>query len=233
MCLMLSLITLGQDNNQNIANEFIVTAPTFVGGDVVISNINTYVAEQVDYPYNYIKQSAEGTVVVQFYVTTTGEVANFEVVNSVDPKVDEEVIRVIKTTKGMWVAGMNNGVAVPMKKEVSISFKFQDPNDMYPARSFFSIAEYHYIKGSKKLLVRKKVKRALNHFNEAVRYLPYDKSLLVMRGVCLYELGDYMGAYKDWDRVKELGGLSVRGSDLTMYMVKFLEQNNLLSYVTN
>ena len=40
-----------------------------------------------------------------------------------------------------------------------------------------------------------------------MKYLPYDKSLLYVRGICKYELGDKEGALKDWNRIVALGGM--------------------------
>ena len=232
MCLMLAFVTLGQEQNQNMVGEFVVTAPSFFNGDLSINSVDDYLVENIEFPYSYRKSGAEGTVVVQFCISPTGTLTKFEVVNSVDPKVDAEVIRVLKTTEGMWIAGLNNGVSVDMKKEVSIAFKFQNTDDWYSSRSSLSIAEFHYIKGSKQLILKKNAKRALKHFELGVKYLPYDKSVLIMRGVCRYELGDYQGAYKDWDRVKELGGIEITGSDLTLLMLNLLEYNKVMTYVT-
>lgn len=233
MCFVCAFITLGQEKNQNEVGEFVVTAPTFFNGELAINSIDAYLADNFEFPYSYNKYGAEGTVIVQFYVNPSGNLFNFEVINSVDPKVDAEVIRVLKSTNGMWMAGLNNGVPAAMKKEVSIALRFANTSSWYKDRGFLSIAEYHFIKGSKKLLIKKNAKRALTHFNQGVKYLPYDKSVLVMRGVCKYELGDYQGAYKDWDRVKELGGFDITGSDLTLFIMKLIEQKNLMCYVAN
>jgi hypothetical protein len=45
----------------------------------------------------------------------------------------------------------------------------------------------------------------VKNYSLALNYLPYDKSLLLMRGVCRYELGDKEGAKEDWNRMASLG----------------------------
>jgi hypothetical protein len=46
----------------------------------------------------------------------------------------------------------------------------------------------------------------MKFYTWGINYLPYDKSLLLMRGMCRYELGDNEGAKEDWNRMTNLGG---------------------------
>lgn len=50
-------------------------------------------------------------------------------------------------------------------------------------------------------------------------YVPNDKSLLAIRGICKYQLGDKAGACRDWNRIKTLVGM---GGDA--YLDNFCEQ---------
>jgi len=45
---------------------------------------------------------------------------------------------------------------------------------------------------------------SIKHFNAGIRYLPKDESLLMLRGICRYELGDENGALNDWERMRVL-----------------------------
>lgn len=142
----------------------------------------------------------EGTEVVQFVVNPSGELTDFKVINSVNPIYDEEVIRALLTTKGMWLPGLNNDQMVPMEKEVSIVFKLENTPD------FTSRAKWYYKKAGKMLYLKENPKMALKNFNQGILLLPKEKCLLMGRGLAKYELGDEAGACQDWNRIKSLGG---------------------------
>jgi tetratricopeptide (TPR) repeat protein len=90
-----------------------------------------------------------------------------------------------------------------MKKEISVAFKWMEFKDFF-AKDFRHLAKIHYEKGNRKLLVKKDPQKALKHFDNGIRYLPSDESLLLMRGICRYQLGDEEGARRDWDRMATL-----------------------------
>ena len=49
-------------------------------------------------------------------------------------------------------------------------------------------------------------KKALKYFDKGITLLPKEKSLLALRGLTRFELGDKDGALRDWTRIKTLGG---------------------------
>ena len=56
------------------------------------------------------------------------------------------------------------------------------------------------------LLAKKNPKKAINYYNQGLKYLPYDTGLLFSRGICRFELGDKKGAREDWNRLHDLNG---------------------------
>jgi len=62
--------------------------------------------------------------VIQFTVTTQGNVTDFENINSVCPAIDNEVILALNKTNGMWIPGRNNGNPVDMS--IVITFVFYE-----------------------------------------------------------------------------------------------------------
>jgi TonB family protein len=163
--------------------------------------------KQIQYPEISKDSHIEGTEVVQFVITTKGEVTDFKIINSLSPEIDEEVLRVLKTTNKMWRPGLNEGKPVAMGKEIAIIFKdnFFNENPVYVTH-FVDQAKKFFNVGNKQLYVKKNSKKALKFYNRAVCYLPKDKALLVTRGMCRFELGDEKGACQDWNRIKSLGG---------------------------
>jgi tetratricopeptide (TPR) repeat protein len=116
------------------------------------------------------------------------------------------MIRVLETTNGMWKPGYNNNQAVDMTKEVSMVFFIDDQSSKTSDELFTSWATTSYKKGSTALYEKHNVDKALRCFNDGINYLPNDKCLLLLRGICRFEKGDSEGAMEDWNRMNEQGG---------------------------
>ncbi|HYX07946.1 MAG TPA: energy transducer TonB, partial [Bacteroidales bacterium] len=108
-----------ESGNKNSADEevfFIVEdMPTFQGKPV--DNFRNYIADNIVYPEVAAKNGIEGKVFVQFKVTSTGKVADAKVVRGVDPALDAEALRVIKSSPD-WEPGKQRG------KKVCVMFTF-------------------------------------------------------------------------------------------------------------
>ena len=210
LCMFLSIITFGQEKNKY--NDEIkgvkVSPPKFIGSEELLTilnkdefaSLNDYMTKHFQYPEKSIELYDEGTEVVQFVITPQGEVTGFNIINSVSPAIDKEVIRVLKTTSKLWKPGLNNEKPVAMGKEISIVFKLENTTD------FIKRATKFYMMGAKMLLVKERPKLALNIFNQAITLRPNEKCILLGRGMAKYELGDKSGACRDWNRIKALGG---------------------------
>jgi TonB family protein len=223
MFMMIAVIAFGQEEKQVLVDEIKVTPPTFTGIESAvtvlqaekITSIEDYLMKNIIYPEEAVKQFARGTEVVEFVVTSEGQVTDFNVINSVSTQIDEEIIRVLKTTNGMWMPGYNNDKAVAMGKEVSIAFKINGYRSK--DEDFNAMAQDFGSKGSTLLLMKDKPKKALKAFDKGILLRPNDKCLLLTRGLARYEVGDKEGAIRDWTRLKELG------NDLGDYYVKNFE----------
>ena len=66
----------------------------------------------------------QGKVIVQFVVNKDGSIVDPVVVRSVDPYLDKEALRVIKTMP-KWKPGKQRGKAVRVKYTVPVTFKLQ------------------------------------------------------------------------------------------------------------
>lgn len=215
----LNLITgafiYGQSLNQNTPvknGETEVTTPTYNDvknireANVEKSNsvICNYLCNNLKYPEDAINCCLQGTELVRFTVLQTGELANIKVLNSICPKIDEEVIRVLSNTNGMWTPGTSNGVPVKMEKEVLIAFHLEGFHFGTDDEYFKKKATNWYIRGNHALFEDKNPQKALKCYNNALRYQPLEHALLYARGMVKYELNDTEGAKNDWDRMKSL-----------------------------
>ncbi len=208
--------------NQNV-DEVVVSAPQFIGVKYVPTvqdespnyMIKNYLKEIIAYPSYSERCGREGTEVIQFTVTTEGNLKDFRIINSVCPLIDEEVISALNQTNGMWIPGTNNGKPVDMPNELSFTF-IASNNQNKPVHEIFTkYATDYFNKGSQMLFVKKDVKKALKYYDKGINYLPYDKCLLLSRGMCRYELGDKEGAAEDWNRLYDLGG-----NDMSEYIAQ-------------
>lgn len=216
LCAILSVAAYGQQKSEMV-DEVQVTPPKFTGSEEAVAilqgekseSISDYLAKNVIYPEKAIKSMKEGTEVIQFIVSSSGEVSDFNVINSVSPEIDSEVIRALKTTNGMWLPGYNNGTPVAMNKEVSVTFKWGKFEDEAESKDFVAMAKSNFNKANKRFFIKRNPKKALKYYANSIRYLPNDACLLITRGLCRYELGDADGAHEDWARLKDLGKIDI------------------------
>ena len=212
--ILASSVVSGQVRINNYFGEIRVSPPKFTGPEQETdlksksynASFNMYLEDQITYPKAAHDRQLEGTEVIRFVVNERGELANFKIVNSVSKDIDDAVIKAIKSTGGMWQPGTNNNDIVAMEKEVSVTFKLGQDEKVFN-KEFVEIAGYYYRKGNKKFLSEDKPKHALNIYSAGLMYLPHDQSLLIMRGICYFELGNIDKAKEDWARVGDIDGV--------------------------
>ena len=230
ICMFSAFIAFGQ--NPKSIEETTCTPPKFTGikGTVPIllkekfPTIENYLRNNVTYPAVAVKQLQQGTEVMKFIVSTNGEVSNIEIVNSVSKEIDDEVTEALMTTNGMWKPGNNNGNPVAMEKEISLVFRLEDSR-----YSFNDLGKKYYANGAGMLFINQRPKKALKYFNKGIVLFPNDRSLLALRGIALFEIGDKNGALHDWNRVKNLGGFEADGySENLINMKGYAEMNRVL-----
>ena len=93
--------------------------PEYPGGAAAFMR---YLAQNVKYPTVAQENGTQGIVVVQFVVDADGSVTNAHVITSVDPYLDEEALRVIKSMP-RWTPGKLNGKPVRVKYTTPIKFR--------------------------------------------------------------------------------------------------------------
>lgn len=93
--------------------------PEYPGGHVALMR---YIAQNVEYPQVAQENGTQGKVVVQFVVDTDGSIINAHVLTSVDPYLDKEALRVIKSMP-RWIPGKQKGKPVRVKYTVPVNFR--------------------------------------------------------------------------------------------------------------
>lgn len=106
---------------ENKVFDVVEQMPSFPGGP---SALMKYLSENVRYPVVAQENGVQGRVVVSFVVEKDGHITDVKVVRSVDPTLDKEAARVVKSMPN-WIPGKQNGSAVRVKYNVPVSFKLQ------------------------------------------------------------------------------------------------------------
>jgi TonB family protein len=92
--------------------------PRFTGGDEALTK---FINENVQYPASAKDKNITGRVIIRFAVMANGNVDQVTVLKGVDPELDTEAIRVVKTLP-VWTPGKQGGKPVNVWYSVPISF---------------------------------------------------------------------------------------------------------------
>ena len=101
--------------------EVVEQMPQFPGGDAALMQ---YLSSHIKYPVVAEENGIQGRVVCTFVVERNGSITDVRVVKSVDPSLDKEAVRVIKSMPN-WIPGKQNGSAVRVKYTVPVTFRLQ------------------------------------------------------------------------------------------------------------
>lgn len=82
-----------------------------------------YIAENVEYPKEAMDSNIMGTVIVSFVVDTSGNVIDIKTLNKpLGYGLEEEAIRVMQNTSGMWEPALQRDKKVKMRFRQPIRF---------------------------------------------------------------------------------------------------------------
>lgn len=113
-----------QTNNSKVVEEKTSISdrdPEFPGG---MSNLRKYISENIKYPTISQENGITGKVKVSYIINEDGNVSDAEVIESVDPYLDKEAIRVISSMP-KWSPGIRDGKCVKMKTNTYVKFNLQ------------------------------------------------------------------------------------------------------------
>lgn len=106
---------------ENKVFDVVEQMPSFPGGNAALMK---YLSENIKYPVVAQENGVQGRVVVSFVVERDGSITDVKVVRSVDPSLDREATRVVKSMP-KWIPGKQNGSAVRVKYNVPVAFRLQ------------------------------------------------------------------------------------------------------------
>ena len=117
-------VDLNDDEGESEDDQIFISVqqmPEFPGGQLALRR---YIAEHIQYPVMARENDIEGVVTVQFVVGKKGEVSNVFVIRGVDPLLDSEAVRVVKSLP-RFKPGMQQGRPVKVWFTLPIVFKLQ------------------------------------------------------------------------------------------------------------
>ncbi|MCF8223750.1 MAG: M56 family metallopeptidase [Bacteroidales bacterium] len=96
--------------------------PEFMGGDV--NKFRNWVQQNVTYPKIAAENGIQGKVFIMFVVNEQGNVEQAEIMRGVDPILDKEALRIVRSSP-VWKVGRQKGKAVPVRFSITVNFQMQ------------------------------------------------------------------------------------------------------------
>ena len=93
--------------------------PQFPGGD---AELMKFLQQNINYPKEAQEQGKQGRVIVQFVVNKDGSITGDSIVRSVDPQLDAEAVRVVRSMPN-WTPGKQKGKPVRVRFTLPVTFR--------------------------------------------------------------------------------------------------------------
>ena len=106
---------------ENKVFDIVEQQPLFPGGPAALMK---YLSENTKYPVVAQENGVHGRVTVQFVVEKDGSISDVHVLRGVDPSLDKEAVRVVKSMP-RWTPGKQNGITVRVNYRVPVLFRLQ------------------------------------------------------------------------------------------------------------
>ena len=102
--------------------------PMFPGG---MEAMMKFLQQNVKYPKEAQEQGKQGRVIVQFVVNKDGSISNDTIVRSVDPLLDAEALRVVRSMPN-WTPGKQRGKEVRVRFTLPVTFRLDGGEESKP-----------------------------------------------------------------------------------------------------
>lgn len=106
-------------HNGEVVYSMSEVMPEYPGG---IPALLTFLNQHIKYPDHAKQNKIEGSVIVAFVVEKDGTPANFKIIRSVDPSLDNETLRVVALME-KWTPGKKEGEPVQVRYVLPVKYK--------------------------------------------------------------------------------------------------------------
>jgi periplasmic protein TonB len=93
--------------------------PEFPGGN---TELLKFIGESINYPHDAQINNIQGRVILKFVVNTDGSVDRIEILRSIDPSLDNEAVRVVRSLP-RFKPGKQGGIPVPVWFSLPVTFR--------------------------------------------------------------------------------------------------------------
>ena len=108
-----------------IFDPFLVEESALFNGKPPEETFREFMGQNLKYPQIAAENAISGRVFVQFVVNQQGNVIDIQVIRNVDPLLDNEAMRLIQSTSGMWTPAKQRQKPVKVRYVFPIMFKLQ------------------------------------------------------------------------------------------------------------
>ena len=120
LVLLFSFMTsTAQTKKNNMVYDVVEVMPQYPGGQIAMLK---YIMENIKYPKQIMEEGIQGRVTVSFIVEKDGRVSNVRLLRSVQPLLDKEAVRVVKSMP-KWSPGKQKGKPVRVRFNLPVMFK--------------------------------------------------------------------------------------------------------------
>ena len=98
------------------------TPPRFLSPSDYKTEFEKWINQKIVYPVIAMENGIQGRVAIEFTIDTDGSVTNVRVLKGVDPSLDKEAMRVIKSSP-KWYPAKQYGQAVPYPIQINVSYR--------------------------------------------------------------------------------------------------------------
>ena len=116
---LMLLVSFVMSMAMNVVAQELEQLPQFPGGD---TELMSFVAQNLVYPEQAVKDKVQGRVIVEMVIETTGEVVDAKILRSLSPECDAEVLRIVKLMP-KWTPGYKDGKPVQATFVLPVVFK--------------------------------------------------------------------------------------------------------------
>ena len=122
LVLLFSFMTsTAQTKKNDMVFDVVEVMPQYPGGQIAMLK---YIMKNIKYPKQIMEEGIQGRVTVSFIVEKDGRVSNVRLLRSVQPSLDKEAIRVVKSMP-KWTPGKHNGKPVRVQFNLPVMFKLK------------------------------------------------------------------------------------------------------------
>jgi protein TonB len=120
--LAMEFVPIEEEEDEEVAFIIVEDMPKFQGGDQ--NTFRAWIQSNLKYPEIAAENGISGKVFVNFVVNKNGDVVDAKVVRGVDPSLDQEALRVVRSSP-KWTPGKQRGKPVKVQFTFPIVFVLQ------------------------------------------------------------------------------------------------------------